>query len=169
MRGSTYVFRAGSTVYEVGPSALLIKTPGQTVTEPWFAAVARPGPKPVQGRLADRQPGEPFSDRVRPKNHDGHSSLPTAHRFAAQHRASAQQTTDAAASLRGDIAPLLPTFGLIGAEFLGVLAHVLDASAGELDTLAAHHASTADAARAGANAYESTDEAGAVRIGTVRR
>ncbi len=94
---------------------------------------------------------------------------PTAHRFAAQHRASAQQAADAAASLRGDIAPLLPTFGLIGAEFLGVLAHVLDASAGELGALGAHHASTADAARAGANAYESTDVAGTGSIGTVRR
>lgn len=94
---------------------------------------------------------------------------PTAHRFAARHRASAQQAADAAASLRGDIAPLLPTFGLIGAEFLGVLADVLDASAGELDALGAHHASTADAAWTGADAYERTDGAGAGKIGTVRR
>lgn len=95
--------------------------------------------------------------------------IPTAHRFAAEHRDSAQQAADAAASLRGDLAPLLPTFGLIGAEFLGVLAHVLDASAGELDGIAAHHESTADAARAGADAYEGTDDAGARRLGMVRR
>ncbi|GED97317.1 hypothetical protein nbrc107697_13560 [Gordonia crocea] len=37
MRGSTYVFRAGSTVYEVGPDALVITTPSATVTEPWTA------------------------------------------------------------------------------------------------------------------------------------
>lgn len=37
MRGSTYVFRADSTVYEVGPSTLTIVTPDQTVVEPWLA------------------------------------------------------------------------------------------------------------------------------------
>ncbi|QKT06729.1 hypothetical protein HUN08_05635 [Gordonia sp. X0973] len=36
MIGSTYVFTSGNTTYEVGPSALTIRTPGGDVTEAWI-------------------------------------------------------------------------------------------------------------------------------------
>lgn len=92
----------------------------------------------------------------------------TAHRFAAEHRGSAEQAAASAAALRGDLGPLLPAFGLIGAEFLGALAQVLDRSATHLDDLAAHHGSIATAARSGAYAYDRTDAAAADRTSAVR-
>lgn len=36
MRGSMYVFRAGTTTYVVGPTTLTIVTPSKTVVEPWL-------------------------------------------------------------------------------------------------------------------------------------
>jgi len=94
---------------------------------------------------------------------------PTAHRFADHHRASAEQAALSAAGLRADLAPLLPAFGLIGAEFLGALAQVLDRSAAHLDDLAGHHGSITAAARGGVHAYESTDAAAAADTGKVAR
>ncbi|GAA3045754.1 hypothetical protein GCM10010528_26280 [Gordonia defluvii] len=90
---------------------------------------------------------------------------PTAHRFAAGHRASAEQATASAAALRGDLAPLLPAFGLIGAEFLTALAQVLDRAAHYQDDLGAHHRSIAAATDSGVEGYARTDSGAATRVG----
>ncbi|GAB08702.1 hypothetical protein GOARA_016_00060 [Gordonia araii NBRC 100433] len=87
----------------------------------------------------------------------------TVHRFASGQLDAAQRATASALSLRGDLAPLVPTFGLIGAEFLAALAKVLDLSARHLDNLGAHHGSTAVLTRAGLASYEGADAAAAAR------
>ncbi len=94
---------------------------------------------------------------------------PTAHQFAAGHRASAEHTAASLVSLRADFAGLLPAFGLIGAEFLAALAQVLDGSVRHLDDLSAHHGSIASATQVGSQAYQHTDAAGAAHTEAVRR
>ncbi|MFT4199594.1 type VII secretion target [Gordonia sp. (in: high G+C Gram-positive bacteria)] len=88
---------------------------------------------------------------------------PTADRFAADHLATAHEVVGIALSLRGDLARLLPTFGLIGTEFLAVLARVLDEAGRHLDGLATHHGGIADATRSGVDDYSATDESAARR------
>ena len=68
------------------------------------------------------------------------------------------------AALRGDLAPLLPAFGLIGAEFLTALAQVLDRAAHYQDDLGAHHRSTAAATDSGVEGYARTDSGAAPRV-----
>ncbi|MFT3899517.1 MAG: hypothetical protein QM728_04620 [Gordonia sp. (in: high G+C Gram-positive bacteria)] len=90
---------------------------------------------------------------------------PAAHHFAAGHQDIAQRAIGSALSLRGDVALLMPAFGLIGVEFLGVLATVIDGAARHLDHLGVHHGAISGATRAGVDAYESTDAAAAARTG----
>ncbi len=93
---------------------------------------------------------------------------PTAHQFAAGHRDAAENTAASAAALRSDLGPLLPAFGVIGAEFLAALARFLDGSARRLDDLAGHHEAIAAGARTGVDAYQHTDATSAARTGAVQ-
>ncbi|QKT06728.1 ESX-1 secretion-associated protein [Gordonia sp. X0973] len=90
---------------------------------------------------------------------------PTAHRFASDHADVGARTAAGAASIRGDAGALVPTFGLIGAEFLAATAEVLDRCAHHLDRTAARHVDIAESTRSGVEAYQGTDAAATRALG----
>ena len=87
------------------------------------------------------------------------SALPA---IAGRQSTAAGIVADRAVAERLDTAALAPTFGLIGAPFLGALGAAMNARAARLDALAGAHTGQAAATLAGAAAYGAADAAGAV-------
>ncbi|EGD56567.1 type VII secretion target [Gordonia neofelifaecis] len=86
------------------------------------------------------------------------------HAVAATQAAAARSVAARSTAERIDTSALAPTFGLIGAEFLGALNRLESARANRLDTLAEQHAGTADRTRSASNSYDCCDATGACEL-----
>ncbi len=85
--------------------------------------------------------------------------------FARGQLAAAARVAAAAVGVRSDVAPLVPTFGLIGAEFLAAVVLVVDNHARRYDASSAQHASLGDSAHDAARRYGNTDSVAAQSLG----
>lgn len=81
--------------------------------------------------------------------------------MASAQAAAANTAASRSAAERIDTGALVPTFGVIGAGFLGALARVSGQRATALDALAARHGSTSARADSAATAYDCCDDTNA--------
>ncbi|AUH69562.1 MULTISPECIES: type VII secretion target [Gordonia] len=79
------------------------------------------------------------------------------HAVAANQSGAAEAVRARTAAERSGTSTLVPTFGLIGVEFLAALERLGAARADRLDALASRHASAADCASTARTAYQCCD------------
>ncbi|WP_040511046.1 type VII secretion target [Gordonia soli] len=77
---------------------------------------------------------------------------------ARSRRSVANTIADHAATLRVDVSALTPTYGVIGADFLAALAHVVDRRARALESAAGRQRTVGERTEQARNSYVATDD-----------